>query len=237
MKTNRIMVREFHVADKVYGKTAQRTKDGYFNANLVLDAYNSFAKAKKKLSDYFRNNATSHFIEQIAADENISAKSVAKKSRGKGGGTWLHPFLFMDFAMWLSPEFKLQAIKWLYDNLIKYRRDSGSHYVRMQAAMKAHYIERYGEEPPETEKPEDNLYRREARMIREFVGLEKGVSWDNATEYQLGLRNVLEVMNIKAHEKKLLRSQRMAILRNAKEAYEIQNTNMLSDGDKNFGEF
>ena len=43
------------------------------------------------------------------------------KSRGKSGGTWIHPVLFVKFAMWLNPRFEVQVIKFVYDEMIKYR--------------------------------------------------------------------------------------------------------------------
>ena len=40
----------------------------------------------------------------------------------------MHPFLFIDFTMWINPEFKYDVIKFVYDELIKYRVDAGIEY-------------------------------------------------------------------------------------------------------------
>lgn len=33
----------------------------------------------------------------------------------------MHPLLFIDFAMWLNPAFKVKVLKFVYDELIKFR--------------------------------------------------------------------------------------------------------------------
>lgn len=35
------------------------------------------------------------------------------------GEVWMHPSLFIKFAMWLDPKFELDVIKTVYDNLDK----------------------------------------------------------------------------------------------------------------------
>lgn len=35
---------------------------------------------------------------------------VIRTRRGKYGGTWVHPYIFLDFAVWLSPVFKMWAM-------------------------------------------------------------------------------------------------------------------------------
>lgn len=40
----------------------------------------------------------------------------------------MHPYLFVKFAMWLSPTFEVKIIQWVYDNLIEFRLLAGDHY-------------------------------------------------------------------------------------------------------------
>ena len=35
------------------------------------------------------------------------------------GEVWMHPSLFIHFAMWLDPDFETEVIKTVYNNLIK----------------------------------------------------------------------------------------------------------------------
>ena len=55
-------------------------------------------------------------------------KIVAKTSRGKNGGTWLHPVMFVKFAMYLSPRFEYHVLRFVADEMIKYRNLAGDSY-------------------------------------------------------------------------------------------------------------
>lgn len=68
--------------------------------------------------------------------ENLNTQdSTYLKTRGKNGGTWMHPILFIDFAMWINPSFKYDVLKFVYDELIKFRNLAGDAYPRMCAAV------------------------------------------------------------------------------------------------------
>lgn len=61
---------------------------------------------------------------------------IKKKGRMTFNGktpdnVWMHPFLFIDFAMWLNPTFKYDVIKFVYDELINYRNEAGDAYREM----------------------------------------------------------------------------------------------------------
>jgi len=60
---------------------------------------------------------------------------VYLKSRGKNGGTWMHPILFIDFAMWINPKFKVKVLKFLHDKLIKHRIDTGDKNFNPQTVV------------------------------------------------------------------------------------------------------
>jgi len=47
----------------------------------------------------------------------------------------MHPYLFIDFAMWLNPTFKVKVIKFVYDELIKNRNLAGDNYILMQSSV------------------------------------------------------------------------------------------------------
>ncbi len=132
MKTNQIMTRpmgNFHVE--------QRTKDGMFNATDLLNQWNSSSGQQKQISHYFENSSTEEFINALMSEENFKERnSVYLKSRGKySGGTWMHPIMFIDFAMWLNPAFKVKVIKFVYDQMIKYRNEAGDAYKELSSAV------------------------------------------------------------------------------------------------------
>lgn len=134
MKTNQIMVRpmgEF--------KVTQRTKDGYFCATSLLKQWNSSTGMKKEVKDYLENHSTSELITTIKERENFTSGNSpylkSKASRGENAGTWMHPILFIDFAMWINPSFKYDVIKFVYDEMIRYRNEAGDAYRELSSAI------------------------------------------------------------------------------------------------------
>lgn len=136
MKTNQLMKRkmgEFNVT--------QRTKDGFFCATELLRQWNEYANLnrgnsphlkQKDLKEFFYNKNTKEFIDALLEEEKLSTKNLAYlKLRGKSGGTWMHPVLFVKFAMWLNPRFEVQVIKFVYDEMIKYRNEAGDAYNKL----------------------------------------------------------------------------------------------------------
>lgn len=147
MKTNQLMIRKMGEFDVV-----QRTKDGFFKANALLKQWNlENEKSKKQVKDFLRLDKTVEFVEVLAKENNPKTSlsecyighqtvpnkvlNVYEKSRGINGGTWMHPYLFIDFAMWINPKFKLQVIKFVYDEMIKYRKDAGNAYKELGGAV------------------------------------------------------------------------------------------------------
>lgn len=144
MKTNQILLRPMGNF-----KVAQRTKDGYFDANVLLSQWNE-NNTEKRISRFLESSKTKEFISVLESEISQSAemhdadnKAVTiKKGRSTQKGrmqdeVWLHPYLFIDFAMWLNPKFKYQVIKFVYDELIKYRKEAGNNYKDMCYAIKS----------------------------------------------------------------------------------------------------
>lgn len=146
MITNQIMKRP--LADFT---VEQRTKDGYFCLTGLLNSWNLKMGTKKELKDYFDNKATQEFIKALADEENLhGGKSPYVKSKARldrGGGTWGHPLLFIDFAMWLNPTFKVKVLKFVSDQMLTYRNEAGDAYKQLSSAMSKictpHQMKRY----------------------------------------------------------------------------------------------
>lgn len=131
MKTNQVLVRqmgEFEIQ--------QRTQDSMFNATMLLKQWNAKSGQQKQMAHFLENNSTQEFIQAIENQEiSKQRNSVLLKSRGKAGGTWMHPYLFIDFAMWLNPKFKYNVIQFVYDQLIQIRHEAGDNYKVMSSAV------------------------------------------------------------------------------------------------------
>lgn len=132
MKTNQLMIRKMGDFEVI-----QRTLDGRFNATHLLKQWNDKHGMKKEMFDYFDNKSTKEFIKTIIEKENLNTGNYPYlKLRGKhNGGTWLNDILFVDFCMWLNPTFKYYALKFIYDEMIKYRNDAGDAYVKLAASI------------------------------------------------------------------------------------------------------
>lgn len=135
MKTNQIMKRPL-----ANFTVEQRTKDGMFNATGLLKQWNAQPDvAQRKLDNYFASSKTSEFISTIIERENIDTpKMVYVKSKARvdnGGGTWMHPLLFIDFAMWIDPSFKYDVLKFVYDRMLSYRNEAGEAYKALASAV------------------------------------------------------------------------------------------------------
>ena len=131
MKTNAPMIRKMGNFD-----VTQRTKDGFFNATDLLKQWNKASVSERKLDNFFASEKTKEFINTIMERESLNTpKMVYLKSRGKKGGTWMHPMLFIDFAMWINPSFKYDVIKFVYDQMITYRKESCDAYKKLSSAV------------------------------------------------------------------------------------------------------
>lgn len=132
MKTNVVMIRKMGNFD-----ISQRTKDGMFNATALAKQW-SITNNRKDVSDFLSLKSTKEFILALQNDENADTRNVVSVTRGgndkKNQGTWMSPLLFIDFAMWLNPSFKVQVLKFVYDQLIKERHDAGDNYISLSAS-------------------------------------------------------------------------------------------------------
>lgn len=134
MKTNNVILRPMGQF-----KVAQRTKDGFFNATELLKQWNSTTSSKKKIEHYFDNQSANELIDTIIKRENLHTRNSvyvkSRASRGDNAGTWMHPILYIDFAMWINPSFKYDVLKFVYDQMIKYRNDAGDAYRKLGASV------------------------------------------------------------------------------------------------------
>lgn len=137
MKTNMVMVRKMGRFD-----VFQRTKDGMFNATLLLLQWNhsigATGRQGKRIDDFLNLESTKQFLNALNDDiintDNPRYLKTHISVRGKNGGTWMNPLLFIDFAMWLNPTFKVQVLKFVYDELLKQRNDAGDNYLMLSAS-------------------------------------------------------------------------------------------------------
>lgn len=130
MKTEVIMKRE------LFGhEIGQKSKSEMFSATDLVRAGNSW-RASQGLSFFdmnawFNQKGTKEFIG--AVEKKYGQAKIS--GRGRGIQTWVHPLIFIDMALAISPDLKIEVYEWLYDHLLKYRNDSGDSYKKMSGAI------------------------------------------------------------------------------------------------------
>jgi len=200
MKTNQLMIRD----NKAF---IQRTRDSYFNANALLNSWNEDNHKTLQLGNYKKTNQTKDFIEQLKT-EGIDNPIISE--RGKNGSTWMHPKLFIDFAMWVSIEFKSKVIDYVLDGLIQNRHDAGDYYNEMCATILTVYADIYHKKPPA------HIYITEANMIKSLV-INTNKSRNEMTEQELRQITYLQKVNANLISKKLSKEIRIKKLKEAAE--------------------
>lgn len=172
MKTQVIMRRELLGAE-----VCQRSDDGFFSATDLVKAGNKWRVANGleffNMNNWLANKGTKEFIAELESKYG----KVRINSKGKGSHTWFHPLLFIDMALAISPKLKVETYEWLFDNLIKFRNESGDSYKRMCGALYAHARNQ-------------REFPKYVSNVAEMIKITCAVSdWQTATQEQLAKRD------------------------------------------------
>lgn len=173
MKTAVIMKRELFGSE-----ISQHSKTEMFSATDLVKVGNKWRAMNDMpaftMKSWLQNKSTQEFIDEL--EEKYGKGNIKKSARGKGTHTWVHPLLFIDMALAISPKLKIEAYEWMFDNLIKYRNESGTGYKKMCGALYAHA----------TNKTSFPSY---IQFVAEKIRLACNVNdWNTATEDQLRKR-------------------------------------------------
>ena len=172
MKTEVIMKRE------IFGKEiSQKSKSEFFSATDLVRAGNIWRVSQGldvfKMSAWLQQKGVKEFISSLQSQFG----KVLISGKGRGNHTWVHPFLFIDMALAISPSLKIEVYQWIYDSLLKYRNESGDSYKKMTGALFCN---------------SKNKQAFTKDLIKYAVEIKKTIGvndWETATEKQLVLRN------------------------------------------------
>jgi hypothetical protein len=155
----------------------QQSKTGFFNASDLVKIGNKWRNSRDlpifNFSAFLNNSKTKEFIEELNNKYDI----VISKGNSKNAKTWVHPLLFIDIALAINPKLKVEVYEWLFDNLIKYRNDSGDSYKEMSASIWQRF---------QNKREFPKYITKVANHIRESCGVD---DWNNASEEQLRTRD------------------------------------------------
>jgi len=117
-----------------------------YNVTDIVNAYNSKTGSKKEVKDFVLNKTTQEYIEYLKNSK--EGKSPIKIMKGKYWWTRLCEELVIDLMMWLSVEFKHQAIKFILDGkmLSVGRHNIKEWYKRMCLAIADSWSANYRDE-------------------------------------------------------------------------------------------
>lgn len=172
MKTEVLMQRN------LFGQNVrQNSHTGFISANDIVMAGNKYrATNGLKLFD-FRSWIDSESNKEFIKEMELQFGVVISAKKGKNGGTWMHPFICIDLALAIDPKLKVEVYKWLYDELLKYRNNSGDSYKKMCGALFENCSNK------------SNFHRgvsKTALLIQDACNVK---NWQYATEEQLKLRD------------------------------------------------
>jgi hypothetical protein len=149
----------------------------FFSINDLLLIGNKWRISNDmKLFNYdswYNSSATQEFLTELKSQFG----EVIKSKRGKTGERWAHPFVIIDIALNIDPKLKVEMYKWLYDELLKYRNNSGDSYKKMCGALY------------ENCNNKSNFHRGvtiTAKLIQDACNVK---DWQSANEQQLKLRD------------------------------------------------
>jgi len=86
----------------------------------------------KLFADYHRLNTTQSFLEALSADMGIHISGIIQIVKGgfsESQGTWGHPKVSIHLAQWLSPEFSVQVVNWIFEWLTTGKNPIISHQI------------------------------------------------------------------------------------------------------------
>jgi len=179
MKTNQILKRDFMGAT-----IRQQHKTQFFNINDFTKIANEYRKNRGlpavRFDVYLKSAKTKEFITELMKSENMV--EVIKTSRGKNGSTYAHPLIFLDYVMYVSPEFKVKAYKYVYDNLAIFRDNSGDSYKDLTSTIKKY-------NPNISMFSLQKMIKSVARAIKKYLKVD---DWNCASENQLKLRDQIQ---------------------------------------------
>lgn len=174
MNTQVIMKRELFGCE-----ISQQSKTGFFSATDLVKAGNNWRILNMlppfDFSSYIRNRS---FIEFRTEIEKKYGK-VLNSGQGRGVHTWVHPLIFIDIALAINPKLKVEVYEWLFDNLIRFRNDSGDSYKEMSAAIYIRFSNK-------REFP--NYIQKVANYIKSELKVD---DWQKATAEQLKKRDLI----------------------------------------------
>ena len=167
---------------KLFGEEiSQKSKSEFLSATDLVRAGNYWRACKKQplfeIDSYYKS------IEFKEFEKTLKEKYGEVRQIGRGRGnqhTWVHPLIFIDIALKISPILKMEVYEWIVDNLLKYRNESGVSYKKMCGVLFQ-----------KTKSP--STFHKFIEKVADKIKLACGVDdWNKASEEQLRKREKIQ---------------------------------------------
>jgi hypothetical protein len=157
----------------------QNSKNGFICANDIEAAGNKYKALNGlklfKFRTWIDNHSNKEFIKKMEAQFG----NVIETKRGYNGATWMHPYICIDLALSIEPKLKVEVYKWLYDELLKHRNNSGDSYKKMYGGLYLNCSNK-------------STFNKDIISIEKMIKEACNVTdWQKASEDQLKLRNLI----------------------------------------------
>ncbi len=173
------MITEVVMKREIFGREiSQKSKSEFFSATDLVRSGNIWRIGQGlepfNMKMWLQSKRSKEFIAELEKEYG----KVKISGRGRGHHTWVHPFLFIDMALAISPSLKIEVYKWLYDSLLKYRNTSGDSFKKMSGAL---YLNASNK----------SLYVKDIKNYSNQIknACRIKTDWEGATEAQLETRN------------------------------------------------
>lgn len=175
MKTEVLMQRN------LFGEIVrQNNQNGFISANDIVMAGNKYRAINgMKLFDFrawIDSGSNKEFIQEM---KNQFGEVIITK-KGREGSTWLHPYICIDLALSIDPKLKIEVYKWLFDELLKFRNESGDSYKKMCGFLFDNCTSK-------------TTFHKDIAKVASQIQLACNVKdWQSASEEQLKLRDKIQ---------------------------------------------
>ena len=160
------------------GTVSQRSDNDYFSATELVNLANKYRFKEEmpmfNLAAFLSQQGTKEFMDEL---EQVVGGKVVIKGRGRNSNTWVHPSIFIDIALTISPKLKVKVYEWVKDNLLALRHASSDSYRAMCDAL-------YN-----NESEKDQFQKKIMRLAVHIQNVCGVKDWQTATEDQLKLRD------------------------------------------------
>lgn len=159
----------------------QRTKDEFFNLGDIKKLVIKYGIENNKdfynfrLDNFLASDNVKEFIAEL--EEEKGCQVYYKGGKGRDG--WVHPYLAIKILTHYIPKLEIRVYDWLFDYLIRNRKNSCDSYKNMCGVLWTHARNK-------------SLFSKDlqklANLIKEKVGCD---DWNEATKEQLEKRDYL----------------------------------------------